>query len=88
MSSNNVNEDATRENNIKIVTAAIAAGNAIPPPIPMIDLVKKIGEDNKLKLYVTYEKYANGELSIKDQYYIDAIPDGNVSVVKKVDVNA
>ena len=71
---------------IAIVTNAITNNNTKPIlDIGLTDLVKKIDQDNKLKLYVTYEKDTNGELNIKDQYYIDKT-DPNASVVKKVKV--
>lgn len=77
-------------NPIDIVNAAIANATTNPiTEITMDNLVKKIDTDNKLKLYVTYEKDTNGELSIKDQYYIDATTDANNKPeVKKVEVNA
>jgi hypothetical protein len=74
-------------NPIDIVNAAIANTNNPISDIGMTELVTKIDTENKLKLYVTYEKDATGELSIKDQYYIDK-SDVTGTVVKKVKVNS
>jgi hypothetical protein len=81
MSSSSTEENAERVKNIELVKGEIVLDKTLPTT-GMADLVKNIGETNKIKLYVKYTQN-DGQLSIADKYYIETA--AGSKLVKKVE---